>query len=141
MTAKGESPPPAPAPVDGALVTRSTVPPGLKYSEYRQTLRHDFIYSCAYCTMSEAEAQAIRFVIDHYEPRNARPDLIDDYENLMYSCDECNDRKGTGALPLKREPRGIGSFGQTETGIRIIFERMAFSLKHKVIRGIIRLRP
>ena len=49
--------------------------------------------------MSEAEAQAIRFTIDHYEPRNARPDLLLDYSNLMYCCDECNLRKGDRSPP------------------------------------------
>ena len=106
MTARGKAGPPTPAPADAALVRRSTVPSGLKYGEYRQTLRHDFIYSCAYCTMSEAEARAIRFTIDHYEPRNARPDLIDDYDNLMYSCDECNDRKGDRCPPSEARAQG-----------------------------------
>jgi hypothetical protein len=45
--------------------------------------RNDFFYSCAYCTMSEAEAQATRFTVDHYEPKNAQPDLINAYDNLM----------------------------------------------------------
>ena len=49
--------------------------------------------------MTEAEAQAIRFVIDHYEPRKARPDLVHEYANLMYSCDECNVRKGDRCPP------------------------------------------
>lgn len=44
--------------------------------------------------MTEAEASAIRFTIDHYEPQNARPDLVNAYDNLMYACDECNTRKG-----------------------------------------------
>lgn len=83
----------------GALVARSAVPPGKKYEEYRQVLRYDFFYQCAYCTMSEAEALAIRFVTDHYEPRKPRPDLIDEYTNLMYCCDQCNLRKGDRCPP------------------------------------------
>jgi hypothetical protein len=77
-----------------ALVIRSAVEAGLPYFNYRQYLRHDFYYSCAYCTMSEAEATAIRFTIDHYEPKSGRPDLINEYTNLMYSCDQCNLLKG-----------------------------------------------
>jgi hypothetical protein len=60
--------------------------------------------------MSEAEAQAIRFTIDHYEPRNARPDLIDEYENLMYSCDECNLRKGDRSPPPQARADGYRFF-------------------------------
>lgn len=85
--------------ISGPLVTRSIVTPGKEYKEYLNNLRYDFFYSCAYCTMSEAEAQAIRFVIDHYEPRKAHPDLEHVYENLMYSCDECNMRKGDRCPP------------------------------------------
>jgi hypothetical protein len=74
---------------DRELVTRSAVPTDMKYPGYRQHLRCDFFFSCAYCTMTEAEAQAIRMTIDHYEPRGARPDLENDYANLMYACDTC----------------------------------------------------
>jgi hypothetical protein len=91
---------------DSALVTRTEVPSGLTYSDYRPYLRHDFFHSCAYCTMSEAEAQAIRFTIDHYEPRTARPELEHDYENLMYCCDECNTRKGNRCPPPDARKEG-----------------------------------
>ncbi len=79
---------------DRSLVVRSQVPVVKEYTEYRPYLREDFFWSCAYCTMSEAEAQAIRFTIDHYEPKSSRPDLEIEYTNLMYACDECNRRKG-----------------------------------------------
>jgi HNH endonuclease len=88
------------------LVVRSEVVPGKPYRNYRAPLRWDFFYSCAYCTMTEAEAQAIRFTIDHYEPRSSRPDLENDYSNLMYSCDECNTRKGDRSPP--EEARSAG---------------------------------
>ncbi|MGO9049119.1 MAG: HNH endonuclease [Xanthobacteraceae bacterium] len=74
----------------GLLVTRSSVPSGLKYPEYRQFLRRDFFYSCAYCTICEAEATTIAFTIDHYEPQTARADLTNEYSNLMYACITCN---------------------------------------------------
>ena len=81
---------------DGQLVvTRSNVPVGLPYPDYRRYLRWDFFYSCAYCTITESEATAIRFCIDHYEPKSARPDLENDYSNLMYACDHCNTLKGS----------------------------------------------
>lgn len=77
----------------GLFVVRSAKTDGRSFSEYRKVLRFDFYYSCAYCTMTESEASAVRFVIDHYEPQVARPELVDDYDNLMYCCDECNSRK------------------------------------------------
>src|ERR1700742_3839727 len=74
-------------------VNRSIVPSGLSYPKYLPFLRRDFLYSCGYCTMCEGEAEKIRFTIDHYEPQNARADLVNDYTNLMYACDSCNGRK------------------------------------------------
>ena len=95
---------------DSSLVTRSVVEPGLPYKSYREALRRDFFHSCAYCTMSEAEATAIRFTIDHYEPRTLRPDLVNAYENLMYACDECNLRKGNRAPPEEARADGFRFF-------------------------------
>jgi len=89
-----------------ALVVRSAVPADKPYKEYRPFLRRDFLFSCAYCTMSEAEAQAIRMTIDHYEPRSSRPDLENVYENLMYACDECNLRKGDRCPPSSARANG-----------------------------------
>ena len=55
--------------------------------------RYDHWYSCAYCTITEAEAQAVGFEIDHYEPVALRPDLECEDENLNYSCEVCKGRK------------------------------------------------
>jgi hypothetical protein len=94
----------------GNLVQRSTVPDGLAYAKYRRYLRPDFFWSCAYCTMSEAEAQSLRHTIDHYEPRKARPDLENDYGNLMYACDMCNIYKGDRTPPPDARAAGIRFF-------------------------------
>lgn len=91
-------------------VTRSVVPEGKEYSAYKSFLRNDFFYTCAYCGMSEAEAQAIRFTIDHYEPRRARPELEHVYGNLMYCCEECNLRKSDRIPSEKARQRGISFF-------------------------------
>jgi hypothetical protein len=98
----------SPVPVESQTpsVTRSQVPSGRPYHEYKPFLQQDFLCSCAYCTMSEAEAQAIRFTIDHYEPRKIRPDLQDIYHNLMYACDECNRRKGDRSPPPEAREAG-----------------------------------
>lgn len=77
------------------LLSRSVVPVETDYKRYKQFLRNDFYYSCAYCTMSEGEAQTIRFTIDHYVPKSLDAALECEYTNLMYCCDECNMLKGT----------------------------------------------
>jgi 5-methylcytosine-specific restriction endonuclease McrA len=93
-----------------SLVTRSTVPAGLRYAEYRPFLRRDFFYSCAYCTICESEATTIAFTIDHYEPQSSRPDLTNEYSNLMYSCITCNVYKGDLAPPPKALASGVRHF-------------------------------
>jgi hypothetical protein len=92
------------------LVERSAVPAGLPYREYREYLRYDFFYSCAYCTMFETEAHAIRFTIDHYEPQAVQPKLKDEYTNLMWACDECNTRKGDRCPPAGARAAGYRFF-------------------------------
>lgn len=94
----------------GYLIVRSEVPSDLPYQEYRQYLRRDFFFCCAYCTVSEAEAGGVRFTVDHYEPKSLRPDLKDRYDNLMYCCDICNTRKGTRSPPEEARAAGYRFF-------------------------------
>lgn len=61
------------------------------YLEYREELRRDFWYSCAYCSMTELEASAIGFEIDHFEPKTPANEAA--YLNLLWSCQRCNNRK------------------------------------------------
>lgn len=93
-----------------ALVTRSIVPSGLVYTEYRPFLRKDFYWSCAYCTRTEGEASTIRFTIDHYEPQTLSPALVNDYSNLLYCCDTCNLRKGSIYPPANALAAGVRFF-------------------------------
>lgn len=78
----------------GATVARSAIAKETGYREYREVLRWDFWFACAYCNISECEAAAVRFTIDHYLPRSRYPELVDDYLNLMWSCGVCNEFKG-----------------------------------------------
>lgn len=75
------------------VVIRSDIPAKKKYSDYRDELRFDFWYSCAYCALSESEAMGIGFEIDHYYPKEHFPKLISDYGNLFWSCEKCNGYK------------------------------------------------
>ena len=72
-------------------VTRTPVTPGRQYGDYRENLRADFWFACAYCTISEMEASGIGFQIDHFQPTACGGSDV--YDNLMYSCSTCNNRK------------------------------------------------
>ena len=117
------------------LITRSEVPPGLHYEKYREYLRPDFFFSCAYCTISECEAQAIRFTIDHYEPKKHRPDLTDNYENLMYCCDVCNMRKGHRMPNAAERARGLRFFRPDLDRYTDHFEKHDLLVHHKSTIG------
>ena len=60
----------------------------------KNILDRTFCTHARHCTMTESEAEAVRFTIDHYEPVVERPELQGVYANLMYACDTCNMRKG-----------------------------------------------
>lgn len=77
-----------------AVVVRSEVSPSKNYYDYRESLRFDFYFSCAYCSATEFEAGGIGFEIDHYLPQEHFPESVVDYGNLMYSCEKCNGLKG-----------------------------------------------
>ncbi|MEI9422014.1 HNH endonuclease [Mesorhizobium sp. Cs1299R1N1] len=93
-----------------SLVLRTEVVDGKPYPDYKYILRHDFFHCCAYCTISESEAQGYRFTIDHYEPRSVRPELTDTYKNLMWCCDTCNELKGNRCPPESARQDGVRFF-------------------------------
>jgi hypothetical protein len=119
-----------PTSIGGSLISRSNdVPRNRPYNEYKPWLRYDFICSCAYCSMSEAEAQAIRFTIDHYEPKKTRPDLVNEYDNLMYCCDECNIRKGDRCPPPTARANGHRFFRPDHDHWQEHFQRSGLRLE------------
>lgn len=75
------------------LVRRSEVEPVTDYSIYKDKLREDFYYACSYCGITESEAKAIGFEIDHYKPIKLFAGERNNYTNLMWSCRLCNRRK------------------------------------------------
>lgn len=113
------------------LVVRSDVEPGLEYREYLQPLRYDFFYACAYCNICETEAQAIRFTIDHYEPQKSRPDLVDAYNNLMYCCTVCNERKGDRSPPESARVESYRFFRPDQDIFHLHFEMRGIRLMSK----------
>lgn len=64
------------------------------YLVYKPKLRIEFSHKCAYCEIREPELGGAKsFHIDHYRPKKIFPDLINSYENLIYSCRNCNGYK------------------------------------------------
>lgn len=63
------------------------------YSEYVEDLRKDFHHRCGYCSKPE-RLTSKGFEIDHFVPRKAAPEKVNDYTNLVYSCFTCNRKKG-----------------------------------------------
>jgi len=120
-----------------ALVVRSVVPAGLNYPEYKPYLRHDFFYSCSYCTIAESEAEAVRLTIDHYEPQTAREDLVHDYHNLMYCCECCNSRKGNRCPPESARKDGYRFFRPDQDFRHEHFERKGREVTHKTNVGFL----
>ena len=66
-------------------------------SSYRQHLERDFQHRCGYCNYSDRYSM-VPFEIDHFIPKasfkNLNDALMTKYENLMYSCEKCNNAKG-----------------------------------------------
>lgn len=77
--------------VHAPVVVRSPVPVMGTYANYREYLRFDFFFSCAYCNIAETEAQGVGFQIDHFVPQVHGG--TNDYDNLMWSCQICNRAK------------------------------------------------
>jgi 5-methylcytosine-specific restriction endonuclease McrA len=91
---------------NSGIVVRSEVGPVRHYREYREVLRHDFWYACAYCSMAEIESRGIAFEIEHYEPAGD-PKLEHAYHNLMWACAECNDLKTDWTPPAEARAQGL----------------------------------
>ena len=69
-----------------------------KYNDYRRYkpyLAEDFSHRCAYCNLNDRYVTTY-FEIDHFVPQSEIKKhigyeyLIADYENLIYSCKQCN---------------------------------------------------
>jgi 5-methylcytosine-specific restriction endonuclease McrA len=61
------------------------------YESFRPWLRDEFTFRCAYCLKREQWGQLTgEFDIDHFLPRRIRPDLVNQYANLVYACRRCN---------------------------------------------------
>lgn len=76
--------------MSSGILPRSEVPKQADYHDFRTDLRKDFRCACDYCSIWESEAEGIGFEIDHYLPQRGHPDLVNDFQNLVWSCRPCN---------------------------------------------------
>jgi hypothetical protein len=64
------------------------------YDSYRDWLRDEFHFRCAYCLMREAWLRGKRgFQIDHCVPQSQDEKGKLEYDNLVYTCPWCNQTK------------------------------------------------
>ena len=77
-------------------IVRSSPPEYKDYKNYREHLENDFRHRCAYCNLLDSRITT-PFEIDHFVPKKAFEgiwdELVNTYENLMYSCKKCNNAK------------------------------------------------
>jgi uncharacterized protein (TIGR02646 family) len=81
----------------GIIVRTKNVPKYNYYRKYKKYLREDFENKCVYCKIHEGENGSFHnFACDHFRPKSIIEFryLKNSYENLMYSCLDCNRKKG-----------------------------------------------
>lgn len=74
------------------------------YEAYRDWLRDEFAFRCAFCLMRERWLRGKRgFQIDHCIPQAQDPGRKNDYDNLVYTCPWCNQAKAGVRVPNPTE--------------------------------------
>jgi hypothetical protein len=71
------------------------------YTKYKPWLRDEFQFRCVYCMYREQWERGgwRRYHVDHLVPQSVDPSRINEYENLVYSCDLCNQYKSGDTMP------------------------------------------
>lgn len=95
-------------------------PQGYKtYESYRPWLRDEFTFRCVYCLERERWTRST-FHLDHVLPQVIRPEKSLDYDNLVYSCANCNLAKGAETLPFGPDEVAFGQALRVEDDGRIV---------------------
>ncbi|MBI4904266.1 MAG: hypothetical protein HY820_11555 [Acidobacteria bacterium] len=78
------------------IFSRGQVPPEFtSYQKFKPFLRKDFRRRCAYCRIPEFRwGTARNYAVEHFRPKSRFPHLRNQYSNLYYSCNRCNEFKG-----------------------------------------------
>lgn len=70
------------------------------YESYKPWLRDEFSFRCVYCLCRERwfpDGEAA-FSVDHIRPQSLDLDSVNVYENLLYSCCQCNAIRGADEI-------------------------------------------
>ena len=90
------------------VVRRTDYPKFTDYRRYKQHVREDFRYCCAYCRLHEERFGLRRSMsIDHFRPKALFANLSTEYGNLYYCCGPCNDRKSDNWPDAAQRRRGM----------------------------------
>jgi len=81
-----------------SVIVRFHAPPSAPYTTYRDCLRWEFAFHCAFCWLHEYDfaptahgsGRTGLFWIEHRELRGHRADLVHVYSNCLWSCRFCN---------------------------------------------------
>ena len=87
---------PTPFAFPADVIQRQHGPTGYaNYQEYKDWLRDEFEFRCAYCLEREMwyPNRQGAFAVEHVLPQVRYPALIRDYDNLIYACLRCNSLK------------------------------------------------
>lgn len=72
------------------------------YKSYKPWLRDEFYFRCVYCCERERwyPSGAEAFGVDHVKPKGLAEywNLVCNYDNLVYACNQCNAKKGDAIL-------------------------------------------
>lgn len=75
-------------------------PAGYKvYRDYRPWLEDEFLFRCVYCLKRQKWARTDIWAVDHLIPQAQAPELACAYDNLVLTCQWCNNRKLADNVP------------------------------------------
>lgn len=69
------------------------------YRDYRPWLEDEFLFRCVYCLKRQKWARTDIWAVDHLIPQSEAPELECDYNNLILTCQWCNNRKLAHSVP------------------------------------------
>ena len=69
------------------------------YRDYRPWLDDEFTFRCVYCLMRQRWAPTAIWSVDHLVPQRDAPELECSYDNLVLTCQSCNNKKLANRVP------------------------------------------